>query len=312
MESIKAYITDDVPNNIKENHKYLNLDKCLHITFYGEPLSDSRPRVTKTGGVYSPNFIRLISEFTPHYMSNELLCNTTIISPHIFDIKFFTSISTKDLNIIKKEYPKMHNLYLKDELIDIAIKDVDNMQKIYADLLFHKDFRITIEDGHCFKFKDPTKILSSNPRVELKIYYATKNNKYFDMKIKSSFRYIEYLLSYKNMNQYSRSTTEQLSHIISVTKNVLNFIKNDKYKLTKLRNIYKVLNEYPVGVLKELVSINQNDKKFNRFDVEYKLISLIILKTNNKHLLQKIKENIKLASSEVNNNDYIDFMEDLT
>ena len=149
-----------IPEDIKKKFKHMRYDTCLHIVIYGEPFSDSRPRVNqKTMGVALINMNKFKVVFKDLYNRSELLQNLTIVSPFHMKGKFYKSPTKADLKFIKSK-KVLSKLYESEKLADISIKDTDNMLKIHNDILFEPEFRITLDDAWNGGFDDSEKFLS--------------------------------------------------------------------------------------------------------------------------------------------------------
>ena len=127
-----------IPKDIQKLYKDFGYDSCLHIRIYGDPFSDSRPRLNKaTMGVGLKNMNEMKKVFKPLYDESELLQNLTIVSPfHIHGI-FYRKPTKADIKFIKKSNKKVKSLYAQHKLGDLSIKDVDNMLKIHNDCLLY-------------------------------------------------------------------------------------------------------------------------------------------------------------------------------
>ena len=204
----------DIPKNMTDHPfiKEFKFDKCLEIVMFGNPMSDSRPRFNKiTGSVVTINLQKLKKMFKPLYEGSELLKNTCIISHYVIDAKIFKSPTKVDIKLLNNY--NMMKPYAKEKVPDMAIKDVDNVLKVYNDLLFADEYRVTIDDGFNIGFMDPLKMLSNNPRIELKIYYSSKPNKYILQKVTSCASYLKFMVSYKKMLMSKTAPAEFLKRI---------------------------------------------------------------------------------------------------
>lgn len=259
-----------IPDDIKRKFKHMKYDTCLHIVIYGEPFSDSRPRVNqKTMGVALINMNKFKVVFKDLYNRSELLQGLTIISPFHIKGKFYKSPTKADLKYIKSK-KVLAKLYESEKLADISIKDTDNMLKIHNDILFEPEFRITLDDAWNGGFEDSEKFLSDNERAELWIYYSSDPNNFYKWKIERNHNYTRYLISEKNMRQNNRTPQQQFKHIRSVLKTELSSVKSVADKRKIIKRVLSVIEEYPAILVKSIASME--DYRFNKEDAQRKII----------------------------------------
>lgn len=259
-----------IPADIKKKYKHLNYDSCLHLRLYGEPYSDSRPRLnTNTMGVALINMNKMKKTFGEFYKRSELLQNLTIISPFHMSGKFFMNPTRKDLKEIKKN-SKLNNLYKSGKIADLAIKDVDNMLKIHNDILFEPEFRITLEDAWNVGFIDSEKYISEEEYADIFVYYSSKPNSYYLWKIKQSHKYFRYLFSEKNMLVNKRTSKEQLAYIRKLTQSTLKEEKKEKEIKKILKRILATLEEYSADSIKAIADMQ--DYRYTKRDAQMKVM----------------------------------------
>lgn len=259
-----------IPEDIKKKFKHMRYDTCLHIVIYGEPFSDSRPRVNqKTMGVALINMNKFKVVFKDLYNRSELLQNLTIVSPFHMKGKFYKSPTKADLKFIKSK-KVLSKLYESEKLADISIKDTDNMLKIHNDILFEPEFRITLDDAWNGGFDDSEKFLSDNERAEIWLYYSSEPNNFYKWKMEKNHNYTRWLVSEKNMKQNNRTPKEQFKHIKSVLKTELSTVKSVVDKRKIIKRILSVIEEYPAEVVKTIAEMN--DYRFNKTDAQRKII----------------------------------------
>lgn len=263
-----------IPNDIKKKYKHLNYDSCLHIRIYGEPFSDSRPRLNmNTGGVGLKNMGKMKKVFTPLYQSSELLQNLTIISPFHIKGVFYRKPTTSDIKFIRNSSTKIKSLYSNKLLADLSIKDVDNMLKIHNDILFSSEYRITLDDAWNVGFLDPEKYMSDEDYADIYVYYSSKPNAFYMYKIQSNHSYFSWLLSEKHMNIFKRDIKAQRKHIITTIRNEINHLKNEADVRKILRRSFEVLEEYPAELIKGIADMQEF--KYTKSDAQFKVMSMV-------------------------------------
>ena len=260
-----------IPRDIQTQYKDFDYDRCLHIRIYGDPFSDSRPRLnTKTMGVGLKNMNEMKKVFKPLYDSSPLLQNLTILSPfHIHGI-FYRKPTKSDIKFIKKSTKRVKALYKKNKLGDLSIKDVDNMLKIHNDILFTEEFRITLDDAWNIGFHKAEKYLSEEDYADIFVYYASKPNAYYLWKMMQNHSYFSWLISEKHMRMFNRTAKEQMKHLTKVIRDELKILKSEADVRTLLRRAFKVLEEYPATLIKSVADMT--DIKYTKFDAQYKIM----------------------------------------
>lgn len=263
-----------IPKDIQKLYKDFGYDSCLHIRIYGDPFSDSRPRLNKaTMGVGLKNMNEMKKVFKPLYDESELLQSLTILSPfHIHGV-FYRKPTKSDIKFINKSNNKVKNLYKQHKLGDLSIKDVDNMLKIHNDILFSEEFRITLDDAWNIGFHKAEKYLSEEDYADIFVYYASKPNAYYLWKMMQNHSYFCWLISEKHMKINNRDPHEQLKHLRKVIKEELNRLKSETDIRTLIRRSFKVLEEYPATLIKQIADMT--DAKYTKMDAQYKVMLLI-------------------------------------
>lgn len=275
-----------IPKDIQKQYKDFGYDSCLHIRIYGDPFSDSRPRLNKaTMGVGLKNMNEMKKVFKPLYDESKLLQNLTIVSPfHIHGI-FYRKPTKADIKFIKKSNKKIKSLYAQHKLGDLSIKDVDNMLKIHNDILFSEEFRITLDDAWNVGFHKAEKYLSENDYADIFVYYASKPNAYYLWKMMQNHSYFCWLISEKHMNISERTPEQQMKHLRKVIREEMQSIKTETDMRTLIRRSFKVLEEYPATLIKQVADMT--DAKYTKSDAQYKVM-LLICKGNK--IAEKIME----------------------
>lgn len=263
-----------IPKDIQKLYKDFGYDSCLHIRIYGDPFSDSRPRLNKaTMGVGLKNMNEMKKVFKPLYDESELLQNLTIVSPfHIHGI-FYRKPTKADIKFIKKSNKKVKSLYTQHKLGDLSIKDVDNMLKIHNDILFSEEFRITLDDAWNVGFHKAEKYLSENDFADIFVYYASKPNAYYLWKMMQNHSYFCWLISEKHMRMNSRTPEQQMKHLRKTIREEMESIKSEADMRTLIRRSFKVLEEYPATLIKQVADMT--DAKYTKSDAQYKVMLLI-------------------------------------
>lgn len=273
-----------IPKDIQKQYKDFGYDKCLHIRIYGDPFTDSRPRLNKaTMGVGLKNMNEMKKVFKPLYDSSEVLQNLTILSPfHIHGV-FYRKPTKADIKFIKNSNKTVKALYAKRKIGDLSIKDVDNMLKIHNDILFSEEFRITLDDAWNVGFHKAEKYLSEEDYADIFVYYASKPNAYYLWKMMQNHSYFCWLISEKHMKLNNRTPEQQLKHLKKVIRDAMADLKKEEDIRTLIRRSFKVLEEYPATLIKDIASMPE--AKYTKMDAQYKVM-LIITKGN------KVAENI--------------------
>ena len=263
-----------IPKDIQKLYKDFGYDSCLHIRIYGDPFSDSRPRLNKaTMGVGLKNMNEMKKVFKPLYDESELLQNLTIVSPfHIHGV-FYRKPTKADIKFIKKSNKKVKSLYAQHKLGDLSIKDVDNMLKIHNDILFSEEFRITLDDAWNVGFHKAEKYLSENDFADIFVYYASKPNAYYLWKMMQNHSYFCWLISEKHMRMNSRTPEQQMKHLRKAIREEMESIKSEVDMRTLIRRSFKVLEEYPATLIKQVADMT--DAKYTKSDAQYKVMLLI-------------------------------------
>ena len=263
-----------IPKDIQKQYKDFGYDKCLHIRIYGDPFTDSRPRLNKaTMGVGLKNMNEMKKVFKPLYDSSEVLQNLTILSPfHIHGV-FYRKPTKADIKFIKKSNKKVKSLYAQHKLGDLSIKDVDNMLKIHNDILFSEEFRITLDDAWNVGFHKAEKYLSENDFADIFVYYASKPNAYYLWKMMQNHSYFCWLISEKHMRMNSRTPEQQMKHLRKAIREEMESIKSEADMRTLIRRSFKVLEEYPATLIKQVADMT--DAKYTKSDAQYKVMLLI-------------------------------------
>ena len=263
-----------IPKDIQKLYKDFGYDSCLHIRIYGDPFSDSRPRLNKaTMGVGLKNMNEMKKVFKPLYDESELLQNLTIVSPfHIHGV-FYRKPTKADIKFIKKSNKKVKSLYAQHKLGDLSIKDVDNMLKIHNDILFSEEFRITLDDAWNVGFHKAEKYLSENDFADIFVYYASKPNAYYLWKMMQNHSYFCWLISEKHMRMNSRTPEQQMKHLRKAIREEMESIKSEADMRTLIRRSFKVLEEYPATLIKQVADMT--DAKYTKSDAQYKVMLLI-------------------------------------
>ena len=263
-----------IPKDIQKLYKDFGYDSCLHIRIYGDPFSDSRPRLNKaTMGVGLKNMNEMKKVFKPLYDESELLQNLTIVSPfHIHGI-FYRKPTKADIKFIKKSNKKVKSLYAQHKLGDLSIKDVDNMLKIHNDILFSEEFRITLDDAWNVGFHKAEKYLSENDFADIFVYYASKPNAYYLWKMMQNHSYFCWLISEKHMRMNGRTPEQQMKHLRKAIREEMESIKSEADMRTLIRRSFKVLEEYPATLIKQVADMT--DAKYTKSDAQYKVMLLI-------------------------------------
>ena len=250
-----AILTTLIPEEIRK--KYINLKFVL----YGEPFKDSRPRVTKFGGVAMINMLKMKKVFSQLYDKTPLLQNLTIQSPYVVRLNMYSKPTKNVLKEINKDKSTLKE-YNNETLRDMAIADIDNSIKIHNDILFEPEYRITLDDAMNIAVIGD-KFLSDNPRAELYVYFSVKTSKFYRWRLENNHNYFKWLISFKNMSMNKRTYIDQRKHLFKILREPLVGIKNNNDATKYVRRVVRELETYPADVLKE-ISNTKSEKNFTK------------------------------------------------
>lgn len=263
-----------VPEEIRRKYKTLGLNKGLKIVLYGEPFTDSRPRIVR-GTAVSVNKELMKPIFGQLYSRSELLRNTVILSHYVIVLHAYKSPTQEIYKNIKKNWGKcIQSQFEQEELYDVSINDVDNMLKIHNDILFDELFRVCIDDAWNIVDTDCWKKLSNNPRVELFIYYSDKINAYMEWQIGRSALYYKFLISEKNRLMNKRTYSEHVKHMKKTFDKYSSVCKSKDDKTGLVKRTFSVVKEWSADEIKEMA--NMQDAKFNKRDAQNKIMLQLI------------------------------------
>lgn len=307
-------LTSEITDMTKEERKlfpsYLNYNKKLKIVLYGEPIADSRPRVTR-GVAISINIGILRGFFIPLYRQNELLKRTLIDSPFHLGFKFFMSPSKKLLK--KIGYPqtkrtsiknkKMYQKFLNDEIHDLSIKDCDNMVKVYNDLFMTEEARITLDDGFNIGLHKVDKFISLNPRTEITLYYSDSPSPYFKEIMHDHYSFFKFRMSEKHMYIYNRTYKEQLKFLESLFTVEFKDLNSHSKLIDKLKQVISYMEEhYSAKLLESLVKEIGDMSNYSKVNRTINTnILLMHLFRKNKYVISILKDNMKKYNDMINN-----------
>lgn len=307
-------LTSEITKLTKEEKKnfpsYLNYNKKLKIILYGEPMADSRPRVSR-GVAISINIGILRGFFIPLYKKDDLLMKTLIDSPFHLGFKFFMSPSKKIQKMIgytpsrKKQRIKSKKIYdkfMKDELHDLSIKDCDNMVKIYNDLFMTEEARITLDDGFNIGLHKVDKYLSLNPRTEITVYYSDSPSPYFKSLMHDHYSFFKYRMSEKNMYIGKRTPKQQLAFLESLFSLEFKDLGSHDKIIDKLKQVLTYIEDnYSAKLLDSLVREIDNMKDYSKVNRTINTnILLLHLFRRNKYVTEILKENMKKYEKLIN------------
>lgn len=247
-----------VPQRFKEGkYKYLNFDKCLEITFMGEPRKDSRPRFIGTRAV-TVDTMKFVNYLKKQLDYDDILRDLFIHSPYVIEGEMYTKTTKKDLKDIKKFSKEVQKLFDKEMIFSSSSKDNDNMIKIYNDVLQDSNILITVDDKFNIAIGDVFKIASNNPRAIIRVIFSTKPDKWSLFKIQESKYYFYHLLSYKNMRVNNRDAWSQRKYLSKLIKENMDKTNPKDYE-KELVNMAKYMEaSYPADVIKEIAYGDMN------------------------------------------------------
>lgn len=271
---------------------YLNYDTKLKLILHGEPIADSRPRVVR-GIAFSKNIGILRGHFAPLYDQDKLLQNLIIDSPYHIRFKFYMSPSkklrTKIVGKGKNPKPtnkKIYDLYMKDLVPDLSIKDCDNMVKVYNDLFMTETRRIVLDDGFNIGLVSVDKFISEHPRTEIEVFYSSNPLGYFRDIMHDHYSYFKFRLSEKHMNMYNRDYKQQLSYLKSLLKVEFDpkILTTKKEIVDKLKQLVSYFEEhYKADTILNLVKAIGNMKDYSKINraVHTNILLLYLFSNNN-------------------------------
>ena len=297
MSKDKFFISkleSEIKNLDKDERKmfpsYLNYNKKLCITLYGEPIADSRPRVTR-GVAISINIGILRGYFIPLYKKDPLLVKTLIDSPFHLGFKFYMSPSKSTLKRIgfksngkpgKVKNKEIYRLFLADKLHDMSIKDCDNMVKVYNDMFMTEEARVTLDDGFNIGLHRVDKYISLNPRTEITLYYSDNPPLFFKDIMHDHYSFFKFRMSEKNMMMYNRTPKQQLSFLESLFKVEFMSLNSKSQIIAKLKQAVSYIEDhYSAKLIDSLVSEIGSMKDYKRINKTYNTHVLLM------HLFRK-------------------------
>lgn len=306
-------LTSEITNLSKDEKKmfpsYLNYNKKLKIVLYGEPIADSRPRVTR-GVAISINIGILRGFFLPLYKQNDLLMKTIIDSPFHLGFKFYMSPSKKLLkkigypqtNRTKIKNKKLYERFIKEEIHDLSIKDCDNMVKVYNDLFMTEEARITLDDGFNIGLHRVDKFISLNPRTEITLYYSESPSPYFKELMHDHYSFFKFRMSEKHMYIHKRTTKEQLKYLESLFTVEFKNITTHSKIIDKLKQVLSYIEEhYSAKLLENLVKEIGEMNNYSRVNRTINTnILLMYLFRKNKYIISILNNNMKKYESMIN------------
>ena len=259
----------------------IKFDTRLLITIPGTPISDSRPRHTTnfdtgTSHVYNPHKENLMKIFKEIYNESEELKSMLIISPIIFNIKYYIKIP-KDTK--KKLNKKELKLLEKEQLFCVFRKDNDNIEKVHFDVLQDLKYQVIHRDEFIVENTTQKLYTEDNERVEVTIDFNRNHPKWMENILYDSEEYFNYSITpkYKIINNIEDDKWMKIFY-----KNIYNYKKKHTSKKSDkfLRKIESILRKtYNAEYIKYIEDSNVNyDKKIE-----------IILNNVNK-LLDKIRK----------------------
>ncbi|MGL5714458.1 MAG: RusA family crossover junction endodeoxyribonuclease [Paraclostridium sp.] len=207
----------------KYKGKFTTFNRKLTITLPGEPIVDSRPRVTDRGSV-TINKNKIVEYFKRMYNSDPLLKKTVVLSEYMIEVIGYYPMSDAELRNLKKNFPQEFLKYQKELLPCINEKDVDNLVKLQNDLIIDQMYRICINDNFNTELHG-YKVYSENPRTEIVVYYIDKPSGWIHEKILATKSFFDLCLSEKYMFWKDITPIKQRAHFFT---SVENSYKNQK------------------------------------------------------------------------------------
>lgn len=302
ISKLTSKIEKMTKDEIKMFPSYLNYNMKLKITLFGEPIADSRPRVSR-GVAISINIGILRGFFMPLYKQDELLKKTIIDSPFHLAFKFFMSPSKKLLKKIgypitsrsKVKNKKVYERFIKEQIHDMSIKDCDNMVKVYNDLFMTEEARITLDDGFNIGLHRVDKFISLNPRTEITVYYSDNPPLYFKELMHDHYSYFKFRMSEKNMYIYNRTVKQQLQFLESLFAIEFKDLNSHSKIVDKLKQVLTYIEDhYSAKLLDSLVKEIGDMKSYSKVNRTVNTnILLMHLFRKNKYVSNILKENMK-------------------
>ena len=224
----------------------MKFDKMLCITIPGEPIRDGRPRgvgnlTEGTGHFYNPEKAQLMKVMREVIRRSGTDCDKIVISSPLY----INLIAYECMTKVSSKYLKDKEDLLKENMVGIFEKDVDNIEKVHYDVLQDAKIMFIINDAYIIK-NCTEKVFVDDPRnqrVEINIYYTDKELPYYTNNIIRGKEWLPYILSPKYKANYN-IPDEMWSKVFYT--NLINYIKENKTKkITKtvryiLENIYTI------------------------------------------------------------------------
>lgn len=212
-------------------------DKMLYVVIPGNPIADGRVRFS-TNAIYNPNKANLMKVFDRIFHGSGLE-NLIIFGPIYFDITVYLKIP----QVIKKQLDNKSKELLKQEkLIAMSKPDNDNFEKICFDLLQDKHYMIVFGDESIIENTTRKYYTDSadNTRVEMRVYFKSKQDKWYMEKVKDQKDYLRYLLSPKYMKNNVK-VEDWKKHFYFT---VFEWYKNKKSSTSVLTTVNSILKVY--------------------------------------------------------------------
>ena len=215
----------------------------LVIKVPGKVVADSRPRgieniVNMRGHKYNPNKELLIKIFKDVY-KDSLLEDLTIFSPLKFDIKIFGHMPKRYQDIHKK-------LKLEMYIPFVSYPDVDNVAKVFYDVMQDAKYQIIFNDNSIFDTRI-SKVYSEKEYVEMNIYFNKELSEFEEFILKESLDFLYYLISYK----YIKKKIKPEAYV-----NYVRFKYNERKKTPNPKKLRSVLRNFPKEYLSEITNTN--------------------------------------------------------
>lgn len=267
-----------IPREYRDKCKKYGYDKCLKVVFYGDPISDSRPKTNKlTGGVHLPNQEKMEVIFNNLLNRSELLQNLTIKSYYHIAYKYYVSATQKDIKLFKKD-SKLWKDYTNEKLMCLYREDLDNEIKLSNDIMFTRNKFILLTDSFNPGIFEAEQWISPNPRSEVLYFFTEKvKNKYYKEVIERSSDWSDYLLSKKHMTQNNRSYADQVDYMKRFIKLRIKDLNTEKQMSSFISYVSKRIEvEYSADDIKGLAKLEKDLKhKFNKNQAIIKVLHLI-------------------------------------
>lgn len=245
-----------IPSKILQLKNNDHFDKVLYLTIPGDPVSDGRPRENRKLQIFynqKKEYLRRI--FREIYKMDPILQKLCIITPHRIEVKCFSRPTKQEIKYLSTEE------IMNENVLSIANKDNDNVEKVNWDVLQDTEFMIILNDSYTVN-NETFKYYSFEPRTEIKVYYSsTFTNLLYEQKILSSMEYKFYLCSKKFLIDKQKLSDDKIVEYLG--------LKLIEIKTSAKKKMNYLLSSYSATIIDGLFKYFFFDNSKNIFTDKY-------------------------------------------